>query len=140
MRRTTVLLAGCMLAAACGSDATSYVEEDAVVGTYTLSTLAGKPLPGVVESSGTSMREVLASTILLKAGHKCSADFTYRDTVNGTATTTDVQNPCTFDVDGTSITLTLTNNGAEQPGTIQAGEIRILDSVGEWVFLKQERL
>jgi hypothetical protein len=123
--------------AACSSgDTTSTVEEDAVVGTYILSTLAGKSLPAVLQSTATTKREVLAATIHLNASRKCSADFTYRDTFNGTATTHDEVNPCTYIVRGTALTMTLTKAKAEQIGFIENERIRVFDPNGEWMFLK----
>src|SRR5689334_18859842 len=127
MRRYALLLAATVIAAACTNELPSSFEEDAVIGTYKLSTLGGKALPGLLASSETVKREVLSATIFLKADHKCSADFTYRDTANGVANTHEEKNPCTFDVHDTFLTLNLTEARATQSGTIESGTIRVTD-------------
>ena len=141
--RTVLTLLATVLAfalAACGSDATSSVNEDKVIGTYVLSTINNKPLPAVIDEGVDSKREVVTSVIHLNEGRKCRVDFTYRDTSNGAVTTSEHQNPCTFLVNGTTLTMMLTEVAAEQVATISGSTIRVVDPAGEWVFAKDEPL
>ena len=90
MRPTMIRRALCTLAlvAASGCDATEApVDAARLTGVYTLRTIYGAPLPGVVLQSGSSKTEIAAEQMSFTGDSTFADAITYRLT-NGTAVTT----------------------------------------------------
>ena len=88
----------------CGVDVT---DPGSVSGTYTLRTVDGENLPGVLfEIETTFLLEVLEGSITLDEDLTCSISMTFKETEDGTVTTRPETGACTYTLDSGSITLT----------------------------------
>jgi hypothetical protein len=102
MNRRAFLVLSFVLAA-CGSD--SSTEPSSIVGTWTLQTINGSPLPFVVAQSGSDKEEVLSEVVTLSAGGTFTESSTLRLTVSGTVTTQSFPETGTYTVSGSTLTL-----------------------------------
>jgi hypothetical protein len=122
-------------AGACG-DATGPVD---FTGTYTLRDVAGEPPPAVVWRDDVWREEIVTASITLARRALCSVSMAWRvtNTSTGQATATDFTVPCTYSVDGSTLTMVFEEEGGPgDPATIEGDEIALHAESGTWLFRK----
>ena len=112
-RRAFVVLA--LVLAACGSDAST--EPASVVGTWSLQTVNGSPLPFVAAQSGSDKAEIMGDTIKISAAGSFIESTTIRTTLSGVATIQTLADTGTYKVSGSTLTLSSTADGSSGTGT-----------------------
>jgi predicted small lipoprotein YifL len=108
MRRLSALLpvfAALVILAGCGSDGPPNAGPASVVGTYTLRTINGSPLPYTVVQFDDNKVEVMAYALTLEAGGTWTESGTVRVTEGGTVTTLPSANTGTYTLTGNVISL-----------------------------------
>ena len=99
----TLALVSTVLAACGDSTGPSRTGTTGIAGTYNLQTVNGSPLPYTVIQVGQDKLEVTAGRVTLTADRTFSASITFRETENGTATTTTETDSGTYTQNGTAI-------------------------------------
>ena len=93
--------------AACSDDSNSPNAQH--VGSYPLVSVSGDPVPSVLFTSGTYTLEVVSGTLTLNSNNTYNESLVYRETDNGTSTTSPPVNcPGTYTINGNTITLNAT--------------------------------
>jgi hypothetical protein len=125
----SVAMFGVALLAACGGDDKSPAGPgDQVTGTYTLRTVAGRPVPAVlVEEDGVKL-EVVSGALTLNGDGRFAGTMTLRVTENGTVTTETDGGGGRYTVDGGS--LVLTDEEGERTTATRAGNSITLSDGG----------
>ena len=133
MRR---LLLGLLLAVACGgSDSTTAPVVVSALGTWSLSTVNGSPLPYVVAQSGTNKAEVIGGSLTVSAS-SYAVTLTGRNTVNGVASTSSGSDAGTYSTNGTAITLRSNSDGSTITGSFAANALTLTEQGGAYVFTR----
>jgi len=122
MRRFAVLLVA-MLAAACGSDATSAPVVPNVVGTWTLETIDSKALPVVLQQAGEDKIELLESGLIATNDGSFTATTTQRTTISGAVSSESYTDLGNYSMKGPVVTLTFSADGFVVMGTIVGDQL-----------------
>lgn len=130
MRAIALLLVAIILNA-CG-DSTG-PDPDAIRGLYLLETYGGRALPATLDAS--SSAELTDGWMEFETATQCTlfVEVTDADGPFG------IEAPCTYEVDGSKVAITLDAFSAERvTGTWSRAEVRVTDADGvEWVFRRQ---
>jgi hypothetical protein len=113
MRRTafvaTMILA-ILSAAGCGGDSTSPATQS-IVGSWTLQSVNGSPLPFIVQQTGTDKLELLSDVIVISGTGSFTQTTSVRTTTNGVPTTQPVADAGSYTLNGSAITLHFNSDG-----------------------------
>lgn len=107
--------------AACGGDKST--GPVAVEGSYTLRTVNGQPLPGVVYQEPGYKLEVVSATLTLNADASFTDSGTWRETNGTTVTTSSSTDVGTWTRNGNSFTLVYPATGGTLAGTISGSSL-----------------
>jgi hypothetical protein len=119
---------------ACTSD--SIVGSSTVAGAYSLRTVNGAALPYTTSGSGTNKTEVVDDTFTLYGGGTYARTSHTRTTVNGTATTSTVNDTGPYALLGTSISLNSNNDGSQTIAIYTANTMTVVRSGVTSVYRK----
>ena len=132
---TLTMLGTCALA--CGSEAATAPVVTSVVGTWTLTSLNGKPLPFVYQASDPKL-EVVSKQYVIASGGTFTTSFTLRGTeLDGTVNTTTTSDAGTQMLANNTVTFTYRSDGSVVVGQATATTITIPSGAGDQVFTKQ---
>ena len=136
--RAARLASGVLLAAslACGDDSTS---PGTIEGLYTLRTIGGKPLPGVIAENSSEKTELTSGSITLGANGVFTLALAYRRTVGINAIESAGTSTGTWTRSGSTVTMR-SGEGGVVPGTLSGTTITVnmpgVSSSVVWVFRK----
>jgi hypothetical protein len=122
-----------LLAAGC-SDPTMPMDP---LGTYTLTSVDGAPLPATVLRDAPWREDVLSGSITLAAGGACSVRRSWRvvNESTGQGVVHEFTVPCTYVIQDEALIMTFTDRPDErEPATIRGGAITQIVNGAEWVF------
>ncbi|MGE5101455.1 MAG: hypothetical protein ACM3SX_15815 [Deltaproteobacteria bacterium] len=131
MRKIVLALA---VAAACGGSGTDAVAPASTeVGSYTLLSLNGHPLPATV-TEGSTTTDVLSGGLTLMSGGTLSMRVVYQLIGQTTPVTNDLTGHYTRQ--GSSLSFTY-NNGGANTGTLTSDTLRMSNEGAIWLFARQ---
>lgn len=114
MRKLVLAIAAVSLLG-CGGDSSG--PGASAVGTWNLVTINGSPLPATIIQAPTYRLEILSDRFVLSSNGTMSDTFTYRETENGTATTTTETDNGTWSQNNTALTITY-SDGTSQTAAV----------------------
>jgi hypothetical protein len=123
-----------VLSAACNND--GLTGSTTVNGKYTLRTINGSALPYTVAGTGANKTEVLGDTITLYEGFTYARSAHSRVTVNGQASEVTAAESGSYNIFGTSITLTPGNGGTGTLVLVSGNTMTLSTSGFVYVFRK----
>jgi hypothetical protein len=128
LRITTALVLAATLAACGGGDkdSTGPTGNAAVVGTYTLRTANGQPLPTTVTAEGLTVT-VKSGSVALNADGSCSHRLEVSTVIGGTPINDTTTYFCTYPVNGNNVVATDTDDGAVTAGTVSGTTLTVAE-------------
>lgn len=111
--------------AGCDSDSTG-PDANAHVGTYTLVTVNGSPLPFVVVQVLNDKIEVTKGSVTLNADGTYSDRVTLRATEGGSTTTEEEASTGTYAMNGTSVSFIETSSGETYSGSLSGDDLTVI--------------
>lgn len=112
------------LAAACGGDPTG-IDDSPVVGLFTLTTIAGAPLPYTVQQSSGYRLEITGGHIDLRADRTFTISFSLRESNATDVVESDQAGPGTYTRAGNVITFTVTQTQETFSGRLDGSTLTI---------------
>ena len=136
IRRTFVLLAGALVFGACGGGGDPVGPSLESIGTYTLSTVNGQPLPALIFQDATRKVEILSDVVTLRENGTWSETASLRTTPPAGAVTTATTNDGgTYSIDGSALLLSSGQSGTTT-ATLLGGSLTIADVGLVLVYVK----
>jgi hypothetical protein len=131
-------LALAALAVTLGCDSATSPEA-AIVGTWSLQTVNGAPLPYTYFGSGANREDVISDTYTFAAGGAFTSTFVTRTTTNGVAGPNETDSVTgTYTVTGSTVNITLTGQVGVDSATLSDDDtLTVTDSGITLVFKKQ---
>lgn len=127
----------CIALAACGSDKTTGPSEPSFVGTYSLKTLNGSPLPYIFLQSGQTSLAVTSMQMVIADGGSWSLTTGFQTTANGQTTTDTGTNSGTWLRTGDALALYSTvNDNTPFTGSFSSNRLTLSDGSYTYVFLR----
>lgn len=131
------LIAGLVVASACGSDSTAPVVDISVVGTYNLKTVNGQGLPFVAIQSGQNSVSLLADQIIVADGGTWTESSSARVVTNGVSANQVGSDHGTWLRSGSNVSLISAIAGnAPYNGTFGGNQMIVTDGTFAYVFSK----
>jgi hypothetical protein len=135
-RRVTLCTLAFTLATACGSDTATAPVVTSVAGTWTLTSVDGKPLPYVYQESDPKL-EVIAKQYVITSSGTFTTSYTLRGTeLDGVVNTTTTPDAGTYTLADNSVTFIYRSDGSAVVGQATASTITISGLLTQ-VFTKQ---
>jgi hypothetical protein len=136
IRRTFLLLAGALVLGACGGGDDPAGPSLQSIGTYTLSTVNGQPLPAVLLEDATRKVEILSDVVTLRENGTWSETASLRTTTpTGAVTTTPSNDSGTYSVNGSALVLSSGQSGTTM-ATLLGSSLTIADAGLVLVYVK----
>lgn len=136
IRRTFLLLAGALVLGACGGGDDPVGPSLQSIGTYTLSTVNGQPLPALIFQDATRKVEILSDVVTLNENGTWSEMASLRTTTpTGAVTTAPSTDSGTYSVNGSALLLSSGQSGTTT-ATLLGGSLTIADAGLVLVYLK----
>jgi hypothetical protein len=133
MRKLLAILAFASLAGCSKDSSTGPVS---IVGTYSLQSVNGTPLPFIAQASDPKI-EILSDLITINAGTAFGRNALVRTTYGTSASTTTSTDAGTYVVNGTAISFTFNSTNSTSTGTINNGVLVVAESGYSYAYTRQ---
>lgn len=134
MRR--FLLAMVVLLMACGNDATGPTMAS-VAGVWHLTTVAGAPLPYLLDQEGADKLELTSDVFTTTASGTFTQLTMIKTTISGQVTTDAIPDAGSYSLNGNTITINFQSDGSSVTGTISDNTLTITSTGIALVYIKQ---
>ncbi|HEY9229782.1 MAG TPA: hypothetical protein VIP11_24235 [Gemmatimonadaceae bacterium] len=114
--------------ASCGSDGPSTPDRPSPVGSWTLSTIGGVPLPYILEQLGDDKLELVEAAFTTTNTGTFSAVSKQRMTISGQATDQSFNEDGSYTMNGETVKLTFNTDNSSVNGTLRGDSITFADS------------
>ncbi len=118
---------------ACGGDSSTNPSAS-IVGTYTLQSINGAPLPFIAQAAAPRI-EVLSGQAVINVGGTYTASNVYRTTSGSTVSTTTDNDAGTYTTSGTAVAFT-SKDGSVSTGTIGTGTVTVAEGGFSFLYKK----
>ena len=133
IRRSLLAMSVLGLVTCGGDDATG---PESVAGTYTLQSIDGQTLPGVILQVGTTYRlEFTAGSITLNQNTTCGRSFEARETFGSTVTTSTRALACIYNFISERIRFNW-SDGSTSSGSIVGSQLTLTEAGNVFIFRK----
>lgn len=120
--------------AGCNEDPVS--PEEALPGSYTLSTVNGSALPATIFEAGTQMVEITAGELQVGADNTFDLSVTVRSTDNDVSQTVTNQHSGSWTITGNVVSFTYSANGFTDTGVLDGDQLTVVFQGRALVFRK----
>jgi hypothetical protein len=103
IRRSALFVLTSFVVLACSDSTTT--PKDPLLGTWSLETVSGQPIPYILEQVGARKVELTGETVTLLATGRQTMVTSFRTTESGVVTTENIPAPGKYTVNGTTLTL-----------------------------------
>jgi hypothetical protein len=123
-------------AIACGSDSSTQPTTTSIAGTWNLTSVNGVALPFTISQTANDKVELTGDVITATATGTYTELFQFRETLNGTVTTSSEPDNGTYTLNGTALTL---NSATSQSitGAVSGNTFTLIDQGFVFLFTKQ---